>query len=341
MLIWGELVFVPATLALILAGTMPELTMLVGLFGLTGALVFTAVASVSPYLTTDERELERINSYVETAAMLAFVLGPAAGALTVRLAGIDWIFVLDAATSAVAVAAVAGVGLREVVRADRLPALHELREGFRFSYAKRQLRFYLFVGTATWMSFGLFAALEPIFYREVLGVGPDTLGWVLSVFGLGLVAGSLLLPRLPAGTVSARFLTVVAASGGGAAVVYVGTDRLPVVVTGAVLWGILLGLLFPMLRTLIHFNTPEHLVGRIMGTVQAHNQVGELLPLIFAAALAALWGVQPVLIGSGVALILVCLLGLAEAAGLDRIRGRPVAVGQRFESRDEPISPIP
>ena len=233
----AELFFVPATLAMVLATSMPQLAFFGALFGFTGAPVFTAISSFAPYLTEERERLHTINSWIESAGMAAFIGGPAVGAMIVRYASIDWIFVVDAATSVVAVALVVPVRLRVVAHAERTSPWAEVREGIRYTYASRQLRYYVLMGTALWLTFGSFAALEPLFYRDVLGVDVEALGWVTMVFGFGLLFGSAILPKMPAALKTTAGLTTIIVANALGVLLYVGTSKIAVVVVGAIVWG--------------------------------------------------------------------------------------------------------
>ena len=335
-LIVAELAFVPSTLALVLPETIGQMTVVVAASALCGAAVMTAVASLPPFMTSDSSSLHKINSAVEAGASAAFVVGPGLGALISLYASLDWIFVLDAATSVVAVSLVAGVSLRPAQRAhDRLGAWREFRDGFRFAYTTRSLRLYLGIFTALWLSFGAFGALEPLFYRDILKTGPEALGWVNMLFGAGIVAGSVTLGRLPKGFVSARTALYGAVASGVGAVIYTGTADMRVVLAGALYWGVVLGAMFPLVRTLIQSDTPDHLTGRVMGTTNISNHIGELAPLTFAPILASSFGIQPVLVGCGVSLIILALAALPEGAAVDRLR-RDVSP---LPTSPEPIEP--
>jgi MFS transporter, DHA3 family, macrolide efflux protein len=341
-LIVSELVFVPATLALVLPSNIGQLTLAVVFAAPPTAAVMTAVASLPPFLTDEPEQLQHINAAVEAAASGAFVAGPALGALIVRFWTLDWIFVLDAATSVVAVGLVAGVALRPgTQREERMPPLREMRDGFRYVWTSPSLRLYLGIFAALWLSFGAFGALEPLFYRDVLRTGPEALGWVNTVFGAGIVAGSVLLGRLPRRFVCSRAALIGAVGSGLGAIVYTGTADLRIVVLGAIYWGVVLGIMFPLVRTLIQLVTPDHLIGRVMGTTNVSSQVGELLPLTFVPALAASFGIQPVLVGSGVCLIAAALLAYREGVRVDRIRAREPVRPASLGVADEPISPNP
>jgi predicted MFS family arabinose efflux permease len=340
-LMGAEIIFVPSTLALVLPETVLQLSAVVAISAVCGAAVMTAVGSFPPLLTEDSHQLHRINAVVEGAASSSFIMGPALGALIVRFLTLDWIFVFDAVTSVIAVILVARVRLRRMAATERRSPLGELRDGFRYAYANRGLRLYLGIGTAVWLSFGSFGALEPLFYRDVLRTGPEALGWINTIFGLGLVSGSALLNRLPASFVRARTAIVCGLGSGLGAVIYTGTDDLRVVVFGATYWGVVLGVMLPAVRTLLQRDTPDHLIGRVMGVSHVHNQVGELLPLTFVPALAASLGLQRVLVGSGLVLIAISAASLSEALKVDRSRRPEVRGPEPLEAADEPVSPNP
>lgn len=341
-LIVSEILFVPATLALVLPDNIGDMTLVVAFAGLTTAAVLTAVISLPPFLTTEPARLQRINSASEAGGSAAFVAGPAMGGLIAHYWSLDWIFVLDAFTSVIAVALVARVALRPgATNRERPAGLKEMREGFRFAWRSPALRLYLGIFAALWLSFGAFGVLEPLFYRDVLGTGPEALGWVNTIFGAGVVGGSVLLGRLPSRLVCARLALLGAVASGIGAILYTATADLRVVVLAAIYWGVVLGVMFPLVRTLIQLATPDHLVGRVMGTTNVSSQVGELFPLAFVPALAAAFGIQPVLIGSGACLIMAALLTYSHGTRIDKLRTGDRVRTELLAVADEPVSPNP
>jgi DHA3 family macrolide efflux protein-like MFS transporter len=282
--------------------------------------VMTAVAAMPPFMTEDAGELTRLNSWIEGATSAGFIIGPGVGALLAAYASLDWVFVLDAVTSLVALPLIWPVRLRKPERAEgeRPSPLAELRDGLRVSYSSRGLRYTVLMGTAMWLGFGAFGALEPLFFRDIVRTGIETIGWVNVLFGIGMVAGAALLPRLPSRIVSSRGLALIAALMGLGAILYVGTRDLRVVAAGSIAWGVVIGVADPLLRTLLQADSPDELVGRITGTAQMHRQAGELLPLAVAPALAARFGVQATLIGGGLVLSALAALSWSEAARVDR-----------------------
>jgi predicted MFS family arabinose efflux permease len=322
-LLVGEILFVPAALAPIFANSMASLTVAVAIMDLVAMVVFTSVAAFAPYLTADENKLKDFNAVMEGANNLAFVVGPAVGAVLIEVWGSAQIFVFDAITSVIAAVLVLPVRLRRMPERERSTPFRESLQGFREIYGSRHLRLYVVVGTVTWVSFGAFAALEPLFYRDVLAQGPAAIGWVGAIFGAGLMGGAALLARISARALGARLVVLAGIGSGFGAILYTGTDRMLVVVAGAIGWGLVLGLLFPALRTLVQMHTADGMYGRVTGAVQVHNQTGELLPLTFVPALAAAFGVQQVLVGSGIVALCFSALLLGAARSLDRSAESP------------------
>lgn len=335
----AEIAFVPAALGMALAHSVPVLAALVGVWAFAGAPVVTAGASFAPFLTLDPAELPRLNSRIESMGSLSMLVGPALGAAIAHYAGIDWVFVVDALTSLAAAAAVWTVHLRRVERtAEERHPLREMTDGLKAAYGIRPVRYYILAGSVAWMSFGAFGALEPLFFRDVVHTGVETLGWINTIFGMGLLAGAALLPKLPRAFLSARGLVAFLVLNGLGAIAYVGSGDLRRVVVGALLWGLVIGGLDPLIRTLTHRDTPDDLVGRVIGTAEVHRRIGELVPLAVAPALALRFGVQATLIGGGVAGALIALSSLAEASAIDRLPHREVPVAQ-LSPTDEPLTP--
>ncbi|MDO8915476.1 MAG: MFS transporter [Coriobacteriia bacterium] len=340
----AELFFVPTALAFLLPTQMWQLTVLAALLGFFGSPVMTASASFAPFLTTEDAPIERVNAWIEGAGSLSFVIGPGLGALLAAYVSLDAVFILDAVTSLIAVFLVWGVHLNRAKRepGQRGRAVEELREGLRYVYGNRALRYPVLIGTAVWLGFGAFGALEPLFYRDVLEVGVEAIGYMNTIFGLGLVGGAWLSTRLPERTRSARGLAVVSSLVGFGALLYVGTRSLLVVALGALVWGAVIGVADVLLKVLIQSSTPDHLMGRAVGAAQMHRQGGELLPLAVAPSLAAAFGVQAVLIGGGLVLAGAAALSWGEARAVDRLpRLRTAVVSGSLSPDDEPVSPVP
>ncbi len=342
-LIYSHVLFVPAALAVVLADSIPRLVVLAGIWGLVGAPVLTAGASFAPFLTSHAEELKRANALIEGAGSAAFVLGPALGAIIARYATVDLVFYVDAGASVVAAIIAWSIVLPPHVPSPKSGgAFAEATRGLRVTYSIPSVRFYVLAGTTVWLGFGVFGALEPLFFRDVVGVGVEMIGWMNSLVGLGFVLGAFAFDRLPGSTVSAKALTLSIGAIGLGAVLYVLTPRIAVIAMGALALGTAAGVFSPLQRTLIHRDTPHEYLGRVIGASEVHHRGGELLPLAFAPLLAATFGVQPTLIAGGLGMVVIALAALMAATRLDRaMPPGPVELAHASVTTDEPISPNP
>ena len=316
-LIAAELLTVPVVIALVFVRTFPAFVALAWVLGLVGTPTFTAGASFAPFLVAESSQLERVNAWIEAAGSTGFVLGPAIGAVIAKFAGVSSVFWLMAGCSLAAAALAWRIRLERVELAEKHNPLAEFRDGLRVAYSSRALRYAILSGTAVWFGFGAFSALEPLFYRDVVHVGVEWIGWMNTAFSLGLVTGAWALPRLPGKLVSIRGLAVMTALCGLGAVAYVGSSDLRVIATGAAVWGLVIGATEPLMRTIMHLASPEGYVGRVVGTAAYHRSAGELVPLAYAPWLAAAFGVQPTLIAGGCIVSVGVLATWPIAASID------------------------
>ncbi|MGV8083061.1 MAG: MFS transporter [Coriobacteriia bacterium] len=335
-LIGAELLTLPVAVALILVHQFAVFVPFAWLFGFVGAPTFTAGSSFAPYLAENTSQLQKVNAAVEGAGSLAFILGPALGGIIASAFGARYVFGLMALSSVLAVLFASAVSISRPERSASTEGhvLREFADGLKVSYKTPMLRYVILAGSLVWFGFGAFGALEPLFYRDVLKVGVQWIGWMNTIFGFGLVCGAVLLPRLPKNVVTASGLGVMVALCGLGAIGYVGTTDLRIVAAGSMVWGTVIGATEPLLRTLLHINSPEEYVGRVVSTAQYHKNAGELVPLAVAPALAVLFGVQITLIAGGVLVALLALSSLPIAVALDRRGLRAVRVIPATEDDD-------
>ncbi|MRS11719.1 MAG: MFS transporter [Actinobacteria bacterium] len=320
-MVGAELLSIPPILAMMGVGSLPLFVVCSAIFSFFGIPTWTAGASFAPYLFEGRKDLERANAYIEGGSSVGFVLGPAVGALVSNAFGSQSVFLVMACASVLAMIA-AGM-----TRIDESPRPHlsgnawkDFTGGLKLAYTTRSLRYFILLGTAVWFGFGAFSALEPLFYRDVVGVSVEWIGWMNAVFGVGLIAGAALLPRLPNRVATARGLAALTVLTGLGAMLYVGSTDLKIIAAGAVAWGVIIGAFEPLLRTLIHLDSPHEYVGRIVGTAQWHRSAGELLPLAFVPALAATIGIQQTLIAGGILVSIAAAGSWFTARGIDRSR---------------------
>jgi predicted MFS family arabinose efflux permease len=177
--------------------SIPVLAVL-GFLGAMGTVGFSVAAPALVPSLVPRDALARANGRLELARSAAFAAGPALAGALVAWAGASPAFALAAMLSASAVALL--WRLTETARvqaAARHPWL-ELQDGARFVAGHRLLRPILLTAVAWNLSwFVLQAAYIPYAVR-LLGMSPSTVGFTLAAYGVGMVVGALLAPRIVA-----------------------------------------------------------------------------------------------------------------------------------------------
>ncbi len=129
------------------------------------------------------------------------IVGPAVAGVLMILAssvrGLSWIFLVNAATFAAVLAALLLMHVDELHRPDRVPAGRgQVREGLRYAWGKWELRVPLLMMAVIGTLAFNFSVLLPLFSSDVFhrgtgSAGAGGYGLLLTVMGVGALAGSL------------------------------------------------------------------------------------------------------------------------------------------------------
>lgn len=270
----------------------------------------TGFVAFPPHLV-GRSELRRANGLMETASNVAVVLGPLLGGAMTLVWPVRSVFVVGVVCSAAS--AVLVWPLRGAAPADIAPVADDSPddpvpgakawlsyqvEGFRVTFGSPALRLLLAMGFLGFFVFGAFDCLESLFYRDVLQVGVDWMGWLTAACGVGCVAGSLVMMRLPRPMMSLRGCAAMTLVMGVGTMVYVGTDRTAVAALGQLIIGVGWGMLVPTQNLLVQERTPLPVVGRVSSVMRIGFQSAGVLPLFVAPPLAEAFGPQAVLFGA-------------------------------------------
>lgn len=167
------------------------------------------------------------------------------------------------------------------------------------------------VGVLAYTGYGAFDPLESLFYRDVLHVGIAWMGWLSSAAGAGSVIGSLLAIRVPRAHVNVLTLILLIALQGVGCLLYVGTPYVACALAGQMVLGCAFGMVTPLQNTLVQMHAPIEVLGRVNSVMNAGFNGAGALPLFAAPALAAIFGVQGVLVGASLVVLAVPLVYLA------------------------------
>ena len=288
-----------ALLVVVLMGwlSIPMLAIL-GFVGAVGTVGFSVTAPALVPALVRRDSLARANGRLELARSTAFAAGPALAGALVSWAGASAAFVLAAMLSAAAVLLLSG--LAEPARAPIVPRhpLLELQDGARMVWSHRLLK-PIFLTSLAWNIswFVLQAAYVPYAVR-VLGLGARGVGITLAIYGVGMMLGALLAPRVVAAMAFGRAIQLGPAVSVLAAAVMVATLFVPSSLLPTSALAALSFFLFgagPIIWTITSVTlrqtvTPGAMLGRVSALFLTANMGARPMGAALGGFVGATWG---------------------------------------------------
>ena len=274
--------------------------------------------SYPAYLTDDPVELKDINSAIAMFSNVSIIVGPTLGGFVAAAASSRAVFVLMMLFTVLAF--VVGWGFRpqtshvaghadadsaeEGERAEQssnpsTSARATFVTSIKTVFTNSVLALLFCIIFLSNFGYGAFDPLESFFYRDVLHVGVEWMGWLSSASGVGAVLGAVLALRLPPHLVNLKTLLVALMSVGLGSLLYVGTPYVGVALVGQIALGIAWGVVNPLHNTIVQTTAPLEQLGRVNSVMGFGNMFAGVAPLAIAPWLAATFGVQQTLIGAG------------------------------------------
>ena len=311
-----------ATGAAIIAFGSATGTVLAGavLLGFVMGFAQPIATSYPAYLTDDPVELKDINSTITMFSNVSIIVGPSLGGFVAAAASSRAVFVLMMLFTLLAF--IAGWGFRpQASHVAGHANAGSAEEGERASqtnhpdpststratfatsiktvFTNSVLALLFCIIFLSNFGYGAFDPLESFFYRDVLHVGVEWMGWLSSACGVGAVLGAVLALRLPPRFVSLKTLLVALMSVGLGSLLYVGTPYVGVALVGQIALGVAWGVVNPLHNTIVQTTAPLEQLGRVNSVMGFGNMFAGVAPLAIAPWLAATFGVQQTLIGAG------------------------------------------
>jgi len=306
--------------------TLPLLAAL-GFLGACGTVAYSATAPALVPALVEPGALAAANGRLELARTVAFAGGPALAGTLVGWTGGAPAFGVAAALSTCAVFLLAG--LREPARPARPPhrLLSEIREGAGFVLGHRLLRPVYLTQVVFNTAFFILQSVYVPYAVHHLGLSAAAVGATLATYGLGMVAGALLAPRilraLPFGVV----IALGPIAGLAAAVVMVLTIWIPsVLLAGLSFFLIGIGPIVWVISTatLRQTVTPSVLLGRVSAiniTAYGARPVGALI----GAVVGGLYGAETCLLVAALGFLVQAVVIVASP--VLRLARQPEMVG--------------
>jgi MFS family permease len=200
-----RLLVVTQTLAMVQAFVLAGLTMagsvqtwqivlLSALLGLVNAFDIPIRQSFVVEMLESRQDLPNaiaMNSFLVNGARLA---GPSAAGLLIAAVGEGACFLINGVTFIAVIAALLAMRLRPAMRQVRQAhVLEHLREGLVYAFGFSPIwAILLLLATVSLLGMS-YMVLMPVFARDVLGGGPETLGFLMAATGTGAMGGAVLL----------------------------------------------------------------------------------------------------------------------------------------------------
>lgn len=334
---------------ILLMATTAILTLMTGLDAVSMPLIYgvTMVASalnafagparqaIIPNLVP-RHEIAGAATITNLAMQTAQIAGPALGGVIIGSLGLTAAYAFGTITFIAVIIAALMIRTRETMVAGRSNGIAAAREGLVFLWATPILLAVMsldFIATF----FAASTTLMPIFAEDILSMGPDGLGLLLSAPAVGAVVGSIVMsampmPQLPGlgivlavlayglcitgfGLSSALWLSLAFLAGSGAA------DAVSMA----------------MRHTIRNLVTPNDFRGRIAAAHSTFARGGPQLGEVRSGVMASMFGVQAAVALGGLATILACLI-LARV--IPQLHGyRDLPGGREQESADSVPTP--
>ena len=307
--------------AIIAFGSATGVVLLGAVFlGFTMGFAQPIATSYPAYLTNDPVELKDINSAIAMFSNVSIIVGPTLGGFVAAAASSRAVFVLMMLFTVLAF--VVGWGFRQsagqAATHEDKPAIGDItsdkasqspdpntsaRATFAASiktvFTNSVLALLFCIIFLSNFGYGAFDPLESFFYRDVLHVGVEWMGWLSSASGVGAVLGAVVALRLPPRFVSLKMLLAALMSVGLGSLLYVGTPYVDVALVGQIALGVAWGVVNPLHNTIVQTTAPLEQLGRVNSVMGFGNMFAGVAPLVIAPWLAATFGVQQTLIGAG------------------------------------------
>ena len=274
--------------------------------------------SYPAYLTDDPVELKDINSAITMFSNVSIIVGPTLGGFVAAAASSRAVFVLMMLFTLLAFIAGWGFkpqagGVAAQANADsaeegkhagqssnpNTSARTTFAASIKTVFTNSVLALLFCIIFLSNFGYGAFDPLESFFYRDVLHVGVEWMGWLSSACGVGAVLGAILALRMPPRLVSLKTLLVALMSVGLGSLLYVGTPYVGVALIGQIVLGVAWGVVNPLHNTIVQTTAPLEQLGRVNSVMGFGNMFAGVAPLAIAPWLAATFGVQQTLIGAG------------------------------------------
>jgi DHA3 family macrolide efflux protein-like MFS transporter len=160
-----------------------------------GTFQYPAIGASIPMIVP-EKHLARANGLFMTLQGLINIIGPPAGAFLMEALSMQWVLSVDIFTAVIAVACLLPLVIPQPPRttlAVKANVIGDMVQGFRYIWSWRGLMILGVLFSLINFFGGPISSMLPIFVTRHLGAEVLRLGWLDTAFGVGMIAGGLIL----------------------------------------------------------------------------------------------------------------------------------------------------
>jgi MFS family permease len=298
------------------------------LIGVARAFHFPAEESLQPQLIPLE-VFSNAATWHSSSFQLAIVLGPALGGWFIAIQhSATTVYLTDAVLGLLSFGLISLITTRQPVRVQEPSSIRSLIGGIEF-VRENPVIFAAIALDLFAVLFGGAVALLPIFAKDILQVGPESLGWLRAAPSIGAVVMALLLAYLPPFKQAGKTL-LWAVVGFGVVTIIFGLSRsygLSLLMLG--LSGAFDNISVVVRRTLVQVWTPDALRGRVSAVsslfISTSNELGDFESGFVAALFSPIFAVVSGGIGTIAVVLVIALISpqLRRLDSLHKIEGNP------------------
>lgn len=305
------------SLGLVRVGALWQLVAGAALWGMSGTLIFPSLGAMLKRGLVREDQLPRANSAIQAGWEITLIAGPALSGFLAKQFSASTPFYVSAALYLAGLAVLALVPSSPPTT-KRTSTPGELLQGVAVVFRRPDLRAIAVWGGFATAAFAAILAVEPIFVRDVIGGGPDRLGLIYSLGGVGATAGALL---AGSGRFGRRELAGVAGAFGLygiAGIVYGGIARWPAVIPAVMALQMGFSIAITLTVILVQRRSPAHVVGRALAAQRGVEQSFDITGTLVGGAVAALIGTRSTMLGAGCVALAAAVVLAARGVRLRR-----------------------
>ena len=261
-------------------------------------------------------------TWSSTAWQTGGVLGPLTGGLLIAYLSVPEALTGVVFFQIISLIAVLRIPRQPVLKKEKEPVMHSLREGLRFVFTSQIILAVLALDMFA-VLFGGATALLPVFARDILKVGEIGYGWLRAAPGMGAIISFFILAWIPLKTKPGVKL-LLSIAGYGLAILIFGISKNVFLSFGMLLISGMLDAVSVVVRsTVLQIYSPDEMRGRVSAVntmfVSSSNEIGEV-----ESGITAKWmGTVPAVIFGGCMTILVVAVTWFAAPKVPRLSLNP------------------